>query len=113
MPLRIAWSTPSGEVPTISVILYVASDMAGIVGVRLPSTVMAEPSADERVEEQAEHRDALPEDLDASGFVGPYTFPDIRRRRIPGYLYLASAAACGALWAVKHGDGAVLVNDGF
>src|SRR5688500_16398940 len=87
--------------------------MAGIVGVRLPSTVMAEPGADERTDEAAEHRDELPADLDVSGFVGPYTFPDIRRRRIPGYLYLACAAACGALWAVKRGDGPVLVNDGF
>ena len=32
--------------------------------------------------------DALPDDLDVHGFVGPYQFPDNRRRRIPGFLYL-------------------------
>lgn len=57
-------------------------------------------------------RDELPADLDASGYVGPYTFPDNARRRIPGILYLAVAAACVAAWALA-GDDAVLVNDGF
>lgn len=32
--------------------------------------------------------DELPEDLDAAGYVGPYTFPDNDRRRIPGLIYL-------------------------
>jgi hypothetical protein len=63
-------------------------------------------------ENDAEHVDALPEDLDASGYVGPYVFPDNNRRRIPGYLYLITAAVCIALWALA-GDDAVLVNDGF
>lgn len=57
-------------------------------------------------------RDELPEDLDAAGYVGPYTFPDNARRRIPGVLYLAIAASLVALWASAD-DGAVLVNDGF
>jgi len=62
--------------------------------------------------DEQEHRDTLPEDLDVSGLVGPYTFPDIKRRRIPGLLYLAIAALCALLWATA-GDDAVLVNDGF
>jgi hypothetical protein len=57
-------------------------------------------------------RDELPDDLDAAGYVGPYTFPDNSRRRIPGYLYLGVAALCLLLWATA-GDDAVLVNDGF
>ena len=57
-------------------------------------------------------RDELPEDLDAAGYVGPYTFPDNARRRIPGALYLAVAALCLVLWLTK-GEDAVLVNDGF
>lgn len=36
----------------------------------------------------------LPEDLDASQ-LGPYLFPDPRRRRIAGVIYLASAVALG------------------
>ena len=56
-------------------------------------------------------RDTLPEDLDVTGYVGPYTFPDIDRRRIPGLIYLGTAAVCIGLWAL-YGD-AVLVNDGF
>jgi hypothetical protein len=31
--------------------------------------------------------DHLPEDLDVTAYVGPYVFPDIRRRRIAGTLY--------------------------
>src|SRR5690606_7522276 len=59
-----------------------------------------------------EIRDELPEDLDAAGYVGPYVFPDNNRRRVPGYLYLLSGAACVAAWAIAGSD-AVLVNDGF
>ena len=59
-----------------------------------------------------EIRDELPEDLDAAGYVGPYTFPNNSRRRTQGFLYLGVAAACALLWAIA-GDDAVLVNDGF
>jgi hypothetical protein len=62
--------------------------------------------------DEAEHRDELPEDLDVSAYVGPYTFPDIAQRRIPGLIYLGSAAALLGLWLAK-GDGGVLVNRGF
>ncbi|MBN2623170.1 MAG: hypothetical protein JXA83_07380 [Acidimicrobiales bacterium] len=55
--------------------------------------------------------DELPEDLDAAGFVGPYLFPNNNRRRVPGYLYLAIAAACVAVWALV--DGSPYVNGGF
>ena len=60
-----------------------------------------------------EVRDELPEDLNASEYVGPYVFPNNNRRRIPGYLYLALGAACIGAWALAgQGDG-VLVNGGF
>jgi hypothetical protein len=61
----------------------------------------------------AEHRDELPEDLNAAGYVGPYVFPNNNRRRIPAYLYLVLAAGCVAVWAIgDQGDG-VFVNHGF
>jgi hypothetical protein len=63
-------------------------------------------------EEDTEHRDELPEDLDASAFVGPYVFPDNKRRRIPGAIYAVLGALCILLWALA-GDDAVLVNEGF
>lgn len=59
----------------------------------------------------AEHRDELPEDLNAADYVGPYQFPDNARRRIPGVLYLATAVLLITLWATARDD-AVLVNDG-
>lgn len=59
----------------------------------------------------AEHRDQLPEDLNAADYVGPYQFPDNARRRIPGVLYIATAVLLVVLWA-SAGDTAVLVNDG-
>lgn len=55
--------------------------------------------------------DELPADLDATGFRGPYTFPDNSRRRIPGAIYLVTAALCGTLW-ITRADGGILVNDG-
>ena len=58
-----------------------------------------------------EHRDELPEDLQPSAYVGMYTFPDIKKRRIPGAIYLASAAGLLALWLAYH-DGGVFVNHG-
>ena len=56
--------------------------------------------------------DALPDDLNASEWVGPYVFPNNNRRRVPGYLYLGLGALCIAGWAIA-GDDAVLVNEGF
>ncbi len=58
-----------------------------------------------------EHRDTLPSDLDASGYVGPYTFPDNKRRRSPGALYIACGLALMVLWLTR-GEG-ILVNRGF
>jgi hypothetical protein len=38
--------------------------------------------------------DALPEDLDITAYVGPYEFPNIRRRRIAASLYVVVAIGC-------------------
>ena len=64
-----------------------------------------------------EIRDALPDDLDISAFVGPYQSPDNHRRRIPGFIYLGISAACFVLWLVSQSSGSSLgesglVNDG-
>jgi hypothetical protein len=56
--------------------------------------------------------DELPADLDVTGIVGPYTFPDNGRRRIQGLIHLAVAAVLVGLW-VGFSDGGVLVNDGY
>ncbi len=55
--------------------------------------------------------DALPEDLDVTAYRGRYTFPDIRRRRIAGGLYLLVSLLCLVAWALRT-DGPVLVNRG-
>lgn len=59
-----------------------------------------------------DHVDELPEDLDAAGYVGPYTFPNNNRRRVPGYLYLMVAVACLVAWLVTLGKQPILVNGG-
>lgn len=61
----------------------------------------------------ADIRDALPEDLDAAGYVGPYLFPNNNRRRIPGVLYLGVALICAVTWLLRRGQDPVLVNEGF
>jgi hypothetical protein len=48
-------------------------------------------------------RDELPEDLNASEFVGPYMFPNNNRRRIPGVLYIV----IGTIFVLLH----LLVGD--
>ena len=53
------------------------------------------------------HRDTLPQDLDVTAYVGPYTFPDIRRRRIPAVMYLIVAAGSFAL-GVSVGNGGLI-----
>src|SRR4051794_5512145 len=58
------------------------------------------------------HRDELPEELNASGYVGPYQFPDNSRRRIPGVLYLVIAALCVLVWFAGD-DSLAWVNEGF
>ncbi|MGI9643713.1 MAG: hypothetical protein ACR2O6_00210 [Ilumatobacteraceae bacterium] len=58
-----------------------------------------------------ELRDELPEDLDATGFVGPYQFPDNSRRRWPGVLYLVFAAGAVLLYLVAGDE--PWVNEGF
>ncbi|MBK9178451.1 MAG: hypothetical protein IPM45_02560 [Acidimicrobiales bacterium] len=75
---------------------------------------MADPTSDGATARPDEEiRDELPGDLDASGFVGPYRFPDNNRRRIPGVLYLVIATGCFGAWALTRGDDPVLVNQGF
>ena len=62
--------------------------------------------------ENGDLRDSLPEDLNASEYVGPYQFPDNSRRRRPAYLYFGIAAACLVVWLVRRNDHPVLVNGG-
>ena len=56
-------------------------------------------------------RDELPEDLDPTGFVGPYQFPDNSRRRWPGVIYLAVAAIGVVVYLI--GTDSAIVNGGF
>src|SRR5687768_1629352 len=71
-----------------------------------------EPDAPAEPAAGAEHRDELPDDLNAAGYVGPYQFPDNSRRRIPGAIYLGIAAACVVVWIAGH-DSVAFVNRGW
>ena len=55
-----------------------------------------------------EVHDELPEDLDR-GFVGAYKFPDNKRRRTTGFLYLLVAIFVGT-WALLVDGEPVLIN---
>jgi hypothetical protein len=57
------------------------------------------------------HGDSLPEDLDVTAYVGPYTFPDIKRRRIAGTIYAVLGGL--TLWAgVAFDNGGLLFGGG-
>jgi hypothetical protein len=55
--------------------------------------------------------DELPDDLNLSEFVGPYTFPNNNRRRIPAVIYIVMGLGCTAAFALLDGD-SPLVNRG-
>ncbi|MDQ1475694.1 MAG: hypothetical protein QOE62_923 [Actinomycetota bacterium] len=46
--------------------------------------------------------DELPEDLDVTAYVGPYVFPDIKRRRIAGTIYVGLGVL--VLWVALATD---------
>ena len=48
-------------------------------------------------DDTADTGDDLPEELDVTAYVGPYVFPDIRRRRIAAAIYVVIGGF--ALWA--------------
>ncbi|HEX7096876.1 MAG TPA: hypothetical protein VF183_13400 [Acidimicrobiales bacterium] len=64
------------------------------------------PPSDEEI------RDELPADLDVTGLVGPYLFPNNSRRRIPGVLYLVIGAVCIGIYLWRRGDDPLFVNGG-
>jgi hypothetical protein len=69
--------------------------------------------AHEKRESMAEEpSDTLPQDLDVTAYVGPYLFPNITRRRIPGVVYGMVAVACLAAWPVTGNEG-LLAAAGF
>ncbi len=63
-------------------------------------------------ESHDELRDELPQDLNVSGFVGAYKFPDNSRRKIPAILYLVTSVVSGGLWLAFRDSANGLVNDG-
>lgn len=69
-----------------------------------PSDEPSGPAGDDDV------RDELPDDLDASAFTVPETFPNNDRRRIPAVLYLVMGVA--AIVFVALDDGSPRVNTG-
>jgi hypothetical protein len=68
-----------------------------------------EPTVDAGDDDAGENDDGddLPEELDVTAYVGPYVFPDIRRRRIAAALYVIVGGA--ALWAgLAAGNGGLV-----
>ena len=71
----------------------------------------AVPGGEDRPGEDA--GDALPPELDVSGYVGPYVFPNNSRRRVPGALYAFLGVVSIAVWALTLGSDPNIVNGGF
>jgi hypothetical protein len=68
------------------------------------------PTDDDETVRDEDVVDALPDDLQAQGYVGPYLFPNNNRRRVPGVIYLVIAAVVLAVWALVD---SAYVNDGW
>jgi hypothetical protein len=70
--------------------------------------------SDDRVSEDQDSDDQvvdrLPDDLDISELVGPHTFPNNNRRRIPAAIYVVMGTAAIGLWAAN--EDSPLVNVG-
>lgn len=68
--------------------------------------------SDIEIDGEFDEFDELPDDLDASAaFVGPRTFPNNNRRRIPAAIYIVSGAGAIAVFAAMS-DSSPLVNRG-
>ena len=63
---------------------------------------------DETPSEEIPAGDALPADLDVTAYVGPYVFPDIRRRRIAAACYVVLGAGALGFGATAANGGLVL-----
>jgi len=61
-------------------------------------------------EDEAPRGDALPQDLDVTAYVGPYVFPDIRRRRIAAACYVVLGAGSLAVGIGAANSGLVLAG---
>ena len=57
--------------------------------------------------------DELPPELDVTGYVGPYVFPNNSRRRVPGALYGFLGVVAIATWALTLAGDPNIVNGGF
>lgn len=67
---------------------------------------MTENSKNPTADDQGQpHQDQLPEELDVTALVGPYVFPDIRRRRIAATLYAVIAFGCSFGWVISKNGG--------
>jgi hypothetical protein len=68
--------------------------------------------ADDDAATDAEVRDELPAELDVTGLVGPYMFPNNSRRRIPGFIYLVLGVLCILAYLWRKDDDPLFVNAG-
>jgi hypothetical protein len=66
-------------------------------------------AANEVPNESERPADALPEDLDVTAYVGPYRFPNIKRRRLAALLYAIIAAGAALGWWWSHNIGLLIV----
>ena len=57
--------------------------------------------------------DELPAELDVTGYVGSYVFPNNSRRRVPGALYAFLGVVSVATWALTRSSDPNIVNGGF
>lgn len=69
------------------------------------TTVLRVADEQHDVEAGDDYRDELPTDLDVTGYVGPYLFPTMRRRRIPATMYLVLALLCAGGYAISSNRG--------
>lgn len=72
-----------------------------------------EPSGENPVGNAGDITDELPDELNAVEYVGPYQFPDNKRRRVPAALYLVVGIVLAAMWIASRAGPGGLVNRGF
>jgi hypothetical protein len=66
--------------------------------------VTDEPREHDESEPQVEG-DVLPDELDVTAYVGPYQFPDIRRRLVAATIYLVLSLGCAIPYALGASGG--------
>jgi len=89
--------------------IHSSDSVSDVADETVPADEIDPSDVDDGEQVEVDYADELPEDLDITGLVGPYEFPNNSKRRIASVLYAVIGAIC--IW-LGFGVDSPLVNAG-